>query len=524
MMNIEQITSRLAKLPDQALQQYASMHKNDPYVMALALSESNRRKQMRVAAQGQQGGEQPKVVDQELAGMLPEDTGIARLPTGNMDFAGGGIVAFADGGQPAHLPMAGAAQYSRHNMFPGPTPYEGMGILEFLQQAGSDAWSALPDEWKDDGTKAAARRHREAQEAKAAENMRGYKPRRTDDAKAFAVEEADTVARAPAPTNKPPPAPPNVKDEATRRTTGAAAMPGGVASLASLQKQLEAMYGGKYTNPTDKEDAALIAEQLKVAKESKAEGEAARAQFSGAFKGREERLDARENDITKSKDVNTGLAFLNAGLAIMSTPGGLATAIGKGARVGTEQFAAGLDKIRASKEKLDEARDRLDDLKLNQARMDSTEIRAENNAIRQVGIAALNMQRDGIREAAGVNNSRIKDVMTNAVSLFNNATDNQTRLQAARIGAAGAGRNNQLETLQALHADPKLMATYQTAFGNKDTSVDRYIKFLDKNPQYMANQKAGLSAFLAAEEALAKTGAGTGGTSGFRVVGSRPAP
>jgi len=61
MINVNQITSQLARMPDQALQQYAAMHKNDPYTISLALSESNRRKQLRNASQGAQGMQpQPK--------------------------------------------------------------------------------------------------------------------------------------------------------------------------------------------------------------------------------------------------------------------------------------------------------------------------------------------------------------------------------------------------------------------------------------------------------------------------------
>jgi hypothetical protein len=105
MINVNNITSTLAKLPDQALQQYAMMHKNDPYIMSLAVSESNRRKEMR-AAQGAQGGmqEPPKVVDAAVAEMapqaqpMPEDIGIGQLPAGDMEFAGGGILAFANTG------------------------------------------------------------------------------------------------------------------------------------------------------------------------------------------------------------------------------------------------------------------------------------------------------------------------------------------------------------------------------------------------------------------------------------------
>jgi lysozyme family protein len=97
MLNIQNIASKLASMPDAALKQYAEMHKDDPYTFSLALSESNRRKQMR--SQAPQAEPQPKVVDQELENMkmLPEDTGIARIPI-DMNMASGGIVAFNDGG------------------------------------------------------------------------------------------------------------------------------------------------------------------------------------------------------------------------------------------------------------------------------------------------------------------------------------------------------------------------------------------------------------------------------------------
>jgi len=101
MLNVNQITSYLAKLqPDSALQKYAQMHKDDPYIMALAMSEFNRRKQTRQGAQIN-APEQPKVVDQAIQSMgapMPEDVGIGQLPAGNMNFADGGIVAFGNGG------------------------------------------------------------------------------------------------------------------------------------------------------------------------------------------------------------------------------------------------------------------------------------------------------------------------------------------------------------------------------------------------------------------------------------------
>ena len=126
MINVNQITSQLAKMPDQALQKYAMLNKNDPYTVSLALSESNRRKAMREGA-APMPGQQPKVVDQDIAQMmappsqqmpqrqsqmppqqmppqmaqqrLPEDSGIGQLPAQNMQgMADGGIVGYADTG------------------------------------------------------------------------------------------------------------------------------------------------------------------------------------------------------------------------------------------------------------------------------------------------------------------------------------------------------------------------------------------------------------------------------------------
>lgn len=114
MFNVNQITSELAKMADPMLQKYASLHKDDPYTVALAVGESNRRKALRTAAQGRAAGQQqPKVVDQDIAemaavdpmgnmtGALPENIGIGRLPAPNMAPIGkaeGGIIGFSDRG------------------------------------------------------------------------------------------------------------------------------------------------------------------------------------------------------------------------------------------------------------------------------------------------------------------------------------------------------------------------------------------------------------------------------------------
>lgn len=124
MINVNQITSQLAKMPDQLLQKFAAMHKNDPYTVSLALSESNRRKDLRTSAQAKMAGQaMPKVVDQEVAqmaavdpmgnvtGALPEDVGIGQLPAQNLrKLAGGGIVAFDEGGEVPRYQNKGAVE------------------------------------------------------------------------------------------------------------------------------------------------------------------------------------------------------------------------------------------------------------------------------------------------------------------------------------------------------------------------------------------------------------------------------
>lgn len=146
MINVNQITSQLAKMPDQLLQKFAAMHKNDPYTVALALSESNRRKDLRSAAQAKMAGQaMPKVVDQEVAQMapppaqpqmLPEDVGIGQLPAQNLrKLAGGGIVAFDEGGEVPRYQNKGAVESSD-----GPEQYRAYALKKAQEMGLDPVW------------------------------------------------------------------------------------------------------------------------------------------------------------------------------------------------------------------------------------------------------------------------------------------------------------------------------------------------------------------------------------------------
>ena len=143
--NPNTLMADLRMMPDQQLFQYAQMHKNDPYIFPMVFQESNARKKLR-AAQNIQAPPAPKVVDQnlqEMAQPMPEEQGIATLPAPNMqNMAGGGIVAFDDGGEvPGYktggtpgdevfeqafkkvLKLEGGSKYLKDDAGRGPTKY-----------------------------------------------------------------------------------------------------------------------------------------------------------------------------------------------------------------------------------------------------------------------------------------------------------------------------------------------------------------------------------------------------------------
>jgi len=148
------ITSQLRMMDDRALQQYAAMHKNDPYVFPLAFQESQNRQKVRMS--GQLGApEQPKVADAALMAMTPaEEQGIGQLAAPNIqNMADGGIAGYDDdvegmatggmGGmfnfaqqsEPV-VRMAGGGHIPRYQGVPIADGGDGSGVDEF---AGVDA-------------------------------------------------------------------------------------------------------------------------------------------------------------------------------------------------------------------------------------------------------------------------------------------------------------------------------------------------------------------------------------------------
>ncbi len=464
MINVNQITSQLAKMPDQALQKYAALNKNDPYILALAVAESNRRKEMRQAAQGAQGMmPQPKVADQAVQGMapaapmgpagpaqpMPEDMGIGRLPAGDMNFADGGIVAFADGGEVERyngLEGSFTGRPAPTSMFGAPYSIPGMqiGAQPFMPQAGAPEqtpWlrrkfaemqasmetGAAERQLSLAQSRIAAGRGSdtdfaivEAAKQKAgptAQDMAQFDAATnlymTERAAKQAASAADAVKAPPKlDTAKRPPSAPR-----TQPTPGAAPAPGITGLDVGKMTEDALAAAAKAPNPFAGAVEALGKERV-AAKEEDVKGlEAIQKQFSDIYKGRKERLDTREAEIGKMKDQSLGLALLQAGAAMMTTPGNVGMALGKGVQVGSERYVAGLDKVRAAQEKLSDARDRLEEIEAQRGEMSARELLKARSDVRNTALSAREDMIKSNMQIYGVNRETAMKIVDNQIKV-----------------------------------------------------------------------------------------------------------
>jgi hypothetical protein len=104
--------------------------------------------------------------------------------------------------------------------------------------------------------------------------------------------------------------------------------------------------------------------------------------------------------------------LLEAGLAIMSTPGGLATAIGKGAQAGLKTYGAGLEKLRSAQEKMDDARDQIEEFRRNEANMTAKERRQFKSSINRTETEIEKLSLDAAEKMYGYKREDAKAVFT----------------------------------------------------------------------------------------------------------------
>jgi len=527
-------SDQLSTMPDQMLPRLAQQYKNDAITLSLILSEKNRRERTRGAASAQQAGQpQPKVNDaivSEVAQALPEDVGIGQLPTPNMDqMYDGGLVSFAGGGAVDRYQVGGVM-----GDIPGYTP----GATPFMPQPGA------PEELPLLQRIMAAERERVAKMRAGEAQTRIAQGRGTETDYAI-MADAQRKADASAPPTRradyetpefakrmqmgsdvpPAKAPGTVPAPGAMPAPARPAGPGlpGTSDLAKMRQRIAG--DQNFQDPAasglleleSRERASAAAERQAIERDAE--------RFKDVYKGREGRLAEREADIGKQKETNTGLAILNAGLAIMSTPGGLATAIGKGAQVGTAQFAAGLDKIRTAQERLSDARDRLDDLKLNRDETTAKELRAAERDYRNVSINAQKRTIDGIRMAADVNEKRASDIFGKTVDLMKTQYEQggaNSRADATLQATLNSPERQVFAALLKKHGGDAAAAYTEMASAKREPmSVEKLrADWLDTaKRQQIAMDYPNVKTFD--DYMTVMNASGAGGAGGFKVVGVR---
>lgn len=520
MINVNQITSRLASMPDQALQQYAAMHKNDPYVMALALSESNRRKQMRQGAQ-MQAPQQPKVVDQELAQMaqpMPEDTGIGQLPAPNMQsMAEGGIVAFEDGGQvPGYAdglfnaPKVPPGAIIMGNMYidpatgerrylPGaepssePNPYRGMSLGDFAGRIKD----SLVESYKNpsqfytpaDLLKMKTEKQNEAAQDRLGPLMKNYVPLRSNEqqfqsdvaARSGLPDPSATVkppakSTLPALDKKPPPAP--APAPAAKPAAGLPALNTKPMTAAEAAKQAAALGDDKEVRS---ELQGYVDRQKKIGEEAVGSFEKGIAGLPEAYKKYEERLQKEEADAATDKDKAMGMSIFKAGLAMMAgTSQNAFENIGKGALAGLDDYQIALKDFKKAQRERDKAFADIEQARLADQRGDlKTKLELESRAADRTSNAEGKMV-EGIAKlfdtnktnARGIYQTGIEQAKQNEREIY--AQGEQTKRTIIQANApTGLERIYRDPVLYKKHIDAQTAAT---GMRGDDALIANYIK------------------------------------------------
>jgi hypothetical protein len=546
------VSSTLRFMDDRALQQYAAMHKNDPYIFPLAFQESQNRQRLRMSQQSAQGMQpQPKVNEQALAQMapqqLPEEMGIGALPADNMQqMADGGIAGYDDadfvsrsepvvmmaGGGVARYQVGGVVapellskyQQELEEMGVGtrmqfsPDVKNVVGQIQAAQEAAylkKEQQRMLRGPYADAAPAPAATATKKESpfEQERARNMarvanEGYTrgdPRALPtmpSAKEQLSAGKTPVDAAPKPDtgrrNKP------VVETAPKETvTDPSAKPdtGGLDTLmAEYTRKQELAQGAarnadvQYASSLRGEGAKLVADEEKRIKDQ-----------VDPYKDREARLLKQEKGLEGMGDKYLGLALLQAGAAMMTTPGGIGMALGKGVQVGSERYIQGMEKINAAKDKFADARDRLDDLRLNRSDMNARDIKDAKKEARTLERQAEALFYTGAREDLKMTDKNLTTLL--GLAADNLKTKNQQAFEATQT-------TRKIESTEKIARDDRNAANARAVM---PTGADRTAMMLGtgktdaarlesgmKKMQELTADKSGMAAVKLLAEANAK--------------------
>lgn len=535
------VSSTLRFMDDRALQQYAAMHKSDPYIFPLAFQESQNRQRLRMQQQGAQGMQpQPKVNEQALAQMappqaqpMPEDVGIGALPAGNMQFAAeGGIMGYDDAnfvGRSEPVVMMAEGGVARYQV--GGSIFDQMDQQKAseLQQLNGQLAMIEPQlrAAADSGDQQAIQMY--AQQAQgirnqinAAREAAGNRigaieklnaPSPVAPAGAAAAAKASPTSgqdnysgmdrrimsgsqQPSLPSISPPPTKAAPKGNTTRRDTPAAAPTAAVTDpsakpdtggldtlMAEYERKQDLARGAsrnadvQYASSLRGEGAKLVADEEKRIKDQ-----------IDPYKDREARLLKQEKGLEGMGDKYLGLALLEAGAAMMRTPGkfNFGKVVGAGIPVGSARYVQGIEKISAAKDKFADARDRLDDLRLNRSDMNARDIKAAKTEARTLERQAEALFYTGAKEDLKMTDKNLTTLLGLAADNLKTdktlgADDKKTdKLIAGRLKEAGvlaAARGDTAGTRQ----DQVAIAALKAQASNIDERLKEYPAAIKSN-------------------------------------------
>ena len=474
MLNIKTLTDTMSRMELPQLQQYATLHKNDPYIVTLALSIANQKKQMKAGQAGQAGMmPQPKVADQQIAqmsapqqeaptvdamgnvtgyaggGYLPEDSGIGTLPAPNMqNFAGGGIVAFDEGGSTspvgrffseltAQTPEQTRQAYVRNALMRKKT--------ELTEQGGIFGLKQQTPQQKEIYNRTKA-------EIDYLENL-ARNPNYTPVAATSAAPPAPAAAPAAAPALPPnatqvmsglpaavvakPPAAakPPVADVAKPPTTPVDPLAGlpslKTTAISADQAKRDA---ATLSDDTELRNALTANEGFVKGAYDKLLGDYDRkvTEMPEAYKGYEARLKKEEDAASTDKDKALGMSIFRAGLGMLAGTSQYAFEnIGKGALTGLEDYQSALKDLKKAQRERDKAFADIEQARLAEKRGDlKTHTELQAKGIEALG-SAKNRTVDGIakifdvntRTATGIFETGMKDLAQNQRTIYTAAVD-----------------------------------------------------------------------------------------------------
>jgi len=394
MIDINAMRAMVSKMgPDEAgmekLRQFARKYHDNSIAMSLVssrLTDIQRAKQIEAAKRIP--AEPNTIIDQVAQSIPMEESGIAGLPVNNMAMvANGGIVGYSGKDD---------EQLVEDTTFPKGSL---LGMYERWQKQNPGlplaAMFSNAPEYQQMRDALKQRNVNPEDNDKGARDIAGSKPttidttvaqRQTDSKRPGVVE--------PAVVNREPAAAPAARAAPAMNIAAAPTTQGVLDQFKAFQ---DSIGSPTYAEIVTKQEAANALAK-KAAEDSKAATEKYWQGRGDVFKGKDERLAAREAALEKTKSSIEGMAWIQAGLETMATSGSLGQAIAAGGKKGMESYGSGIKNYTDSKERLNDARDKLDDLRTNYKDMSEKEImeaaRNINNVVTNSSQALVTLLRE----------------------------------------------------------------------------------------------------------------------------------